>query len=320
MTKTIKTMEPKTASLPTTGQVLEFLLKCFGESKGKGDWAKHKKIERLANQCQQSESTAKEAKAELIDAVAALFDNTLKGEYVSGKILEMGLGQRIQSAFPRLLDGKQGEKRFTFRLIFWIVYYLEHHEWLCPQLEAAHRPDDVEWEWIARHASHFYTNTLADTVRVNPSLLDGLPSDISWNLPTKQPDGTVKWPLCHAFEWLEGLIDPKDKDAIPNIVFPNSEKSRSVMCYQRMKRGENPLGLDKIENVAKHRWQFKEGITAISSEKLKAVLLWCRALQFALKAVEKKYSLDSVWMLVEWHNRAADSHFKFYEERRKGGE
>jgi hypothetical protein len=242
------------------------------------------------------------------------------GEQVSGKILEMSLGQRIQSALPRLRDDDADEKRFTFRLVFWIVYFIEHHEWLRPQLEAAHGADDVLWEWIERHASHFYTNTLADTVRVNHSLLDGLPPDISWNLPAKQPDDSVKWPLCHAFEWLEGLIDPQDRDAMPSIVFPNSEKSRSVMRYQRMKRGVNPLGLEKIEEVARHRWRFKKGNAAISPEKLKAVLLWCRALQFALKKIEKKFSLDSVWLLVEWHNRATESHFKFLAERKKGSE
>lgn len=319
MTKNTETMKAKTSSLPTTGQVLRFLLKCFGESEGKGDWAKHKRVERLVKQCQQSKSASRETKAALIDAVAALFDKSLRGELVSGKILEMSLGQRVQSALPRLRDGNVGEKQFTVRLIFWIVYFIEHQEWLRPQLEAAHTPDDASWEWV-EHASHFYTRTLGDTVRVNPSLLDGLPPGLSWNLPTIQPDGTVKWPLCHAFEWLEGLIDTQDGDAMPRIVFPNSEKLRSAMCYKRMMRGENLLGLEKIERVAQHHWQFKKGSAAISPEKLNAVLLWCRALQFALKTVERKFHLDSVWLLVEWHNRATTSHFKFLAERKKGGE
>jgi hypothetical protein len=107
---------------------------------------------------------------------------------------------------------------------------------------------------------------------------------------------------------------------MPRIVFPNSEKLRSAMCYKRMMRGENLLGLEKIERVAQHHWQFKKGSAAISPEKLNAVLLWCRALQFALKTVERKFHLDSVWLLVEWHNRATTSHFKFLAERKKGGE
>jgi len=84
-------------------------------------------------------------------------------------------------------------------------------------------------------------------------------------------------------------------------------------------RSEYLPGLDKIENVAANRWKFKEGIAAISPEKLKAVLLWCRALQFALKKVEKRFHLDSVWLLVEWHNRARASHSEFVNKRMKGG-
>jgi len=140
MTKSKKNRKSVRQSLPTTGQVLRFLLKCFGELEGKGidalpgskqtsqpqsgetQWAKYKRIERLVLQCQQSKTTSKETKAALIDAVAALFDNTLKGERVSSTILGMSLGQRVQSAFPRLHDVKSGKKRFTFRLIFWIVY------------------------------------------------------------------------------------------------------------------------------------------------------------------------------------------------------
>lgn len=321
---------------PTTGQILRFLLKCFGESAGKGvialqnsvpgkncessgtQWAKYRRIERLARQTSQSESASRKTKAALIDAVAELFDRTLKGERASTKILEMSLGQRIQSAFPPLRDGKSDEKRFAFRLIFWIVYFIEHHEWLRPQLESAHSPDGVLWKWI-EHAAHFYTNTLADTVRVNPAMLDGLPHNLSWNLPTKQADGSVKWPMCHAFEWLESIIDDDSRATLPSILFPNPEKSHSATCYRRIMRGNNLPGLDKIETVAAHHWKFKEGIPAISREKLKAVLLWCRALQFALKKVEKSFDLDSICLLAEWHNRATTSHFEFYKQRVKGG-
>jgi hypothetical protein len=80
-------------------------------------------------------------------------------------------------------------------------------------------------------------------------------------------------------------------------------------------RGEYLPGLEKIENVAAYPWQFKKGNAAISPEKLKAVLLWCRALQSALKKVEKHYHIDSVWLLVEWHNRATASHFEFVRQR-----
>ena len=309
--------------LPTTGQVLRFLLKCFGESEGKGlvlsesaksNWAAYKRIERLTRQCQQNNPTSDETKAALIDSVAALFDHTLKGERASSKILKMSLGQRIQSAFPRIPDEKSAEKRFTFRLIFWIVYFIEHHEWLCPQLESAHATDDVLWEWI-EHVAHFYTNTLADTVRVNPAILDGLPDNLSWNLPTKQADGTVKWPLCHAFEWLESILDDDSRAQLPSVFFPNSDESFSKICYRRILRGQYSPGLDKIENVANHHWKFKEGHPTVSPEKLKAVLLWCRALQFALKKVEKHFHLDSIWLLAEWHNRATASHFEFVRQR-----
>ena len=319
-------------SLPTTGQVLRFLLKCFGESEGKGidaptgsaggktqksmetKWAKYKRIERMVRQSQQSKPASSETKAALIDAVAALFDSTLKAEHVSAKILKMSLGQRTQSALPRLDDEKDGEKRFTLRLIFWIVYFIEHHEWLRPQLESANSPDNVFWEWID-HAAHFYTNTFADTVRVNPSILDGLPNNLSWNLPAKLPDGSVKWPICHAFEWLENKICDQNRDKLPSILFPNSDNARSVYCYKRILRGESLLGLEKIEYITAHPWKFKAGIAPITPEQVKAVLLWCRALQSALKKVEKHYHIDSVWLLVERHNRATASRFEFERQR-----
>lgn len=308
-------MNARPSSLPTTGQVLGVLVECLGESKGKGvangtkgqtKWAIHKQIQRLAKQSGQSKGAAGEIKGALIDGVAALFDASLKGQLVSGKILKMNFQERVMSALPRLHGGNSSEKRFTVRLIFWIVYFIDHHEWLCPQLDAAHEPDIALREWV-RHTAHFCTNTLADTVRANPSLLDGLPRGISWNLPSKQLDGTVKWPLCHGFEWLQGMLADQSREELPAIVFPNDEKSRSLMCFNRMMRGGGLPGLDKIEKVVRHQWQFKDDGATISPEKLKAVLLWCRALQFALKSVEKHFDFNFMWELVDWHKRAAAS-------------
>jgi hypothetical protein len=327
-TNKLEPMKPETSPLPTTGQVLGFLLGCFGESKGKGvdspskgetNWAQYKRIERLAKQCGQTMPVSKELESALIDAVAGLFDPSLKEEHLSGKIRQMSLGERVRSALPRLRGGNTAEKRFTVRLIFWIVYFIEHHEWLCPQLEAAHDPDDVLWEWV-EHTSHFCTNTLADTVRVNPSLLDGLPPNLSWNLPAQQADGTVKWPMCHAIEWLESFLDDRSRDALPAVLFPNPVKSNSAISFRRLMRGSRLPGLEVIERCAQHPWQFQERNATISPEKLKAVLLWCRALQFALKMVEKKFGIDSVWLLVEWHNKAAAANLNFMAERRKGGD
>ncbi len=321
-------MKTNTSSLPTTGQVLGFLLKCFGESKGKGVTspsksetisAQYKRIERLAKQCKQSKPASKEVEAALIDAVAALFDTTLKGEHQTAKIREMSLDERIRSALPRLDDDCASENRFTVRLIFWIVYFIEHHEWLRPQLEEAYKPDDALWKWI-EHAAHFYTNTLADTVRANPALLDGLPPNLTWNLPVKTRDGKVKWPVCHAVEWLESLLDDQSRKHLPGVIFPKLEESDAAMCFRRMKRGEHLLGLEKIGYIVQHPWKFRNNLAAISPEKLKAVLLWCRALQFALKKVEKNFSLDSVWLLVEWHKRATTAHIRFQNEYGKGGE
>jgi hypothetical protein len=321
-------MKPKTSSLPTTGQVLGFLVKCIGESKGNGatsslkyetNWARHKRYERLANQCEQSTPACKETKAALIDAVAVLFDNSLKGELVSAKVLEMNFIERVQSALPRLRGGNTTEKRFTVRLIFWIVYFIEHHEWLCPQLEAAHKPDKALREWV-QHTAHFCTNTLADTVRVNPSLLDGLPPNLSWNLPAKQVNGKVRWPMTRAIEWLEGLLDDQSREELPAIFYPNKDKSYSANCFRRMIREQNLPGLERIETVAKHPWRFKDKRTTISPEKLKAVLLWSHALQFALKAVEKKLGISFVWVLVERHNRATASTVEHLAKTRKGGD
>lgn len=272
------------------------------------DSAKYKRIQRLAQQSKQSETAASEAKAALIDAVAALFDDTLKLEGASKRVLELSLGQRIQDAFPRFKDAHSQEKRFTFRLIFWTVYFIEHHEWLCPELTSAHPPEAVFWEWV-QHFAHFYTNTLADTFRVNPALWEGLPRDLSWNLPSEEPDGSVKWPVQHGFEWLESILDDKSRDELPSIVFPYDNKSVSISCYNRMIREQNLPGLDRIHRVAAHHWNFKPGLQTISPAKLNAVLLWCRALHFALKGVEKMFDLSAVWTLAEWHERATESRF-----------
>jgi len=251
--------------------------------------------------------------------VVAPFDNSLKTEHVGGKIRSMGFQEHVQTALPRLNEAKATGKPFTVRLVFWIVYFIEHHEWLRPQLEAAHPADDVLWEWV-EHASHFYTNTLADTVRANPSLLDGLPPNLTWNLPVKQEDRKVKWPMCHAIEWLEGLLADESRNKLPDFLFPNPEKSNSTICFRRLMRGGHLPSVEMIKRWSEHPWQFKKRSPAISPEKLKAVLLWCRALQFALKKVEKDFSLDSIWLLVEWHNRATASALEPLSEKRNGGE
>ncbi len=63
-------------------------------------------------------------------------------------------------------------------------------------------------------------------------------------------------------------------------------------------------GLEIIERCARPRWQYRAKAEAISPEKLKAVLLWSRALQFALKNLQKLFGMKAVWELVEWHGRA----------------
>jgi hypothetical protein len=42
----------------------------------------------------------------------------------------------------------------------------------------------------------------------------------------------------------------------------------------------------------------------ITAERLKAVLLWSRALQFAAKAVQRRFGAKRLWTLVDWHERA----------------
>ena len=326
----------KVSSFPTTGQVLRFLVECFGESKGKGvevpfktrrrknqsnstKWAQLKRIQRLANQCRQKESVSREVESALIDTVAALFDDTLKGQHISGKVRKLSLGQRVLSAFPRLRSKKPCDYPFSVRLVFWIVFFIEHHEWHSPQLEAAHPPDKVLWEWV-QYWSHFCSNTLADTVRVNPSMLDGLPDNLSWNLPAKQADGTVKWPMRYGFEWLESLMDERGKSELPAVLYPrlNGDESGSTSCFRRMMRGIGLPGVEKIEKVAQHHWKFRNPNSAISREKLMAVLLWCRALQYALKAVEYKFGMEAVWTLVEWHKTATDANLRFAALMRGG--
>jgi hypothetical protein len=330
-------MKAKATSLPATGQVLEFLLKCFGEPKDKGvekstktkrrkirkpgdpDWALYKQIKRLAKLVGQGSPETKKLEGALIDAVVSPFDNSLKAEHAAERIRVMGFPERLKTALPRLGDENATEKRFAVRLIFWIVYFIEHHEWLRPQLEVAHKPDDVLWEWI-EHTSHFYTKTLADTVRANPSLLDSLPPNLSWNLPTKNPDGTVTWPICHAIEWLESLLDDESQKKLPDLLFPNPERSNSAACFNRLMRGNHLPSLEIINRWVEHPWKFRNRSAVMKPQKLKVVFLWCRALQFALKKVEKYFFLDSVWLLVEWHNRATASTAEHLTEKRKGGD
>jgi len=309
--------------------VLEFLVECFGEYKDKGigrpktvrarkgktrggpDWAQYKRIERLAKQCQQSKPVSREIENALIDAVAALFDTSLKEEPVSRKVRQMSLPERVQFALSPRGDSPAGEPRFTLALVFWIVYFIEHHEWLRPQLEAAHAPDDALWEWT-KHATQLYTNTFADSVSSNPWLLAGLPCDLAWNLPTRQSKGTVKWPMFHAVEWLESLLDGKSREALPLTLYPNPEKSHSAKYFVQLKRGTHLPSLANIKRWSEHRWRYKDASASVSPEKLKTVLLWCRALQYALKRVEKRFGRGSIWRLVKWHNRAVAASVRPY--------
>jgi hypothetical protein len=317
----LKTVKTNNSSLPTTGQVLAFLVKCFGESKSKGvgepaqlkagqrkttNWAHYKRIERLAKQYRQSERVSREIGDALIDAVAALFDKSLRNDPVSRKIRGMSLQARIPSLLHPLRDANAIAPRPALRLLFWIVYFIEHHEWLRPQLEAAHAPNEALWQWV-QHTSHFYTNTLLGSVATNRRLFAGLPGDLSWNVPSRQANGTVKWPICQAIEWWENLLDARHKKNWPSLVNPCLSLPDASRCVLRWKRGTNPPGLETVKRWTSYPWQYNDFRASLNPEKLKAVLLWCRALQFALKAVEKRFGLDSVWVLVAWHKRAVSS-------------
>lgn len=310
------------SSVPTTGKILRFFVRCFGEGIDKGvsrpkgsksktkratgnpDSAQYKRIERLVKQRQQRKDVSREIENALIDAVAALFGSPLNGESEARKIREMKFSERIHFALSPSCNAKDCGPRLDLALVFWIVYFVDHHEWLRPQLEQAHAPGEALWQWVM-HATHLYTNTFVGSVRANPSVLSGLPRDLSWNMPVRQSDGSIKWPMCHALEWLESLLaDPRE---LPFILYRNQSKSHSIKSFMRLKRGKQLPSLTNIKSWAETSWKFNEAVPPISAEKIKVIFLWCRALEFALKAVEKRFHLDSVWLLVDWHNRAVAS-------------
>lgn len=316
--------KPKKSLLPSTGQVLLFLVECFGECKNKGvrkpinekqstrngeagpDWSHYKRIQRLAGQCQQRESVSKEIEDALVDAVSALFDVSLQNVRAGGRIREMSLQERLKTGLLHLRNANSKTPRVTLALVFWIVYFIEHHEWLCPQLEAAHTPPTALWEWV-QHAAHFYTNTLSDSVRVNPWLFAGLPRDLSWNMPAKQADGSVKWPVGLAIEWWENSLLLEHQENWPYLLNPRLSKPDASNTVYRWKRGAPTPSLASVERWVSHSWKYQDPHSPITPERLKAVLLWSRAIQFAARAVERRFGQDSLWLLVDWHKRAVAS-------------
>jgi hypothetical protein len=323
-------MKTGVSAIPSTGQVLDFLVKCFGQAKGKGlripgssksggrlsegpAWAQFKRVERLAKHWQQSGRASREVENALIDAVAGIFDASSQKDGLANMIRSMSLGERLKSTRPQIWELNPAFPQFTPRLVFWIVYFVEHHEWLCPQLEAAHPPNEALWQWV-QHAFHFYTNKVIDTARSCPFLFASLPGELTWNMPVQHADGSVKWPMAHAVDWLGTLLEPQMTKQLATIMYPNPESAHSSRCFRRLVAGTHLPSLQNAERWARFRWQFRA--EAPTADRIRAVLLWCRALQFALKAVEKRFGLNSVWWLFTWHKQAV-SPMAIHEARKK---
>jgi hypothetical protein len=252
----------------------------------------------LAKQWRQSERVSREVENELIDAVAGIFDASSQKDGLSKIIRRMSLGERLKSTRPQIWELNPAIPQFTPRLVFWIVYFIEHHEWLCPQLEAAHLPAEALWQWV-QHAFHFYTNRVFDTARTCPFLFEALPDNLSWNMPTKLANGRVKWPMGHAMGWFIPLLDSEMRKQLPPILYPNPEPAHSARSFRRLVYGTHLPSLQNVERWANYPWEYQA--EAVTADKIRAVFLWCRALQFALKAVEKRFGLNLVWSLVAWH-------------------
>lgn len=312
-------MKRKTAKLPTTGEVLDFLVKCFGQSKSKGVNASFKQIERLAKQTQQRDETARKIEAALIDAVATVFDVSMRDERITEKMRSMSLQQRIMSSLAQLAGHGTVEKRLTPALVFWIVYFIEHHQWLCPQLETQHEGESLLREWV-QHVWHLYTNTLADTANAYRSIFQDLPQDVSWNVPQQLAGDKIKWPVCLGLEWLRSIVSEDEARRLPDILFPGLQEPGAHTAFSRVMRGGHLLGLDKIECIAAHNWQFNERHPTLTGEKLKVVFLWCRALEYGLRKVEKRFGSEFLWELVTWHKVAVGSQQRYFENSKKGGE
>ena len=241
-------------------------------------WSCLKRIKRLEKGRQQSETTSIETEAALIDAVVTLFDPSLRGKDFAKDLLGKSLQERVQQAMPPLGDK---EKPFSLRLVFWIIYFIRHHEWLCPQLVAAHSAEEALWQWV-ESVAHFYSRILIDTARVYPGLFDRLPADVSWNLPIKQSDGYIKWPMRMAMEWLESLVEPDGGKTFRDMIFPQKDKNYQNKCWRRLVDGKHLPHLGRIQKWANIPWRFKSGKKRLKAQTLQAVLLWCRILQAAL--------------------------------------
>ena len=324
-------MKPDLHKLPTTGQILDFLMEAVGEIKGKqlGLPAKpgkpraistsvyearnYKRIQRLIKGANISPETSLETQASLVEAVIGLFDPKLVGKQIPQRWITMSFPESVQKSFSTFEDE---EKPFSLRLVFWIFYGIRHHEWLCPQLIGAYKSEEALHRWV-EDIAHFYSRTLIDTARAHKNFLAWINGDPSWNLPLMQPDGRIKWPMCFALEWLESLIELKAGEQFKDVLFPGAQNKDRTTYLNRIKRGINPPKLDAIERWAKLSKQFKTHALIVTEQQVLAALVWSRALQKALKLVEKHFGIQMVLQLSDWQRRAQASSTEFYKKNKE---
>ena len=366
-------MKSKSSVLPSTGRVLDFFFTSCGLSKGKDSGHDYQRIRRLVAESKQSDAISDEVKASLFDAVCGLFTSR-RNRPASKSIADAPEAHTRRIRAFRHAFGEIEPQDFGHCLLNLLGEFLLRNEWFCQQQPADAEPDALRWKWIVDWANVHYTNTLCDFATFRGGVRDSLPWDLSWNLPLRLPDGTVKWPIGHAMTWWEDLL------GVP--LSPSEQNSSSIVSSRSLNRYRSHChapSLDTIELWAKQKWAYRgtfnpAGDTDIrirwrrwlafreakslnpaslyaaigpigiveserwlesfdpfpdelpvaefldkiqrryaqpSPQRLRAVLLWCRALQAAFAEVKAKHSIDAVWTLTDWSRQCTDTMGRF---------
>lgn len=191
--------------LPSAADITAFFFGACGLSKGKSVDQGYKRIQRLVRQTKQSETISEEVKAALFDAVCGLF--TASPEAHASELV----GKAPESHTRRILAfrhafGELEPRDFGHCILYLLGEFLLRNEWFCQQQEEEKDRAALKWKWVD-WANVFCTNTLCDFASYRGGLRHSLPWNPTWNLPTRNADGSVIWPISHALIWWEELLD-----------------------------------------------------------------------------------------------------------------
>jgi hypothetical protein len=357
--------------LPSAADITAFFFSSCGLSKGKSGDQGYKRIERLLKQTKQSGTISEEVEAALFNEICALFTGApeLRASDLVAKAQESHTRRIL--AF-RHAFGVEEPRDFGHCLLYLLGEFLLRNEWFCQQQEAENRAA-LPWKWVD-WANVFYAHTLCDFTSYGGGLRHSLPWNPSWNLPTRDADGSVAWPISHALDWWEDLLGQPLRGSELR-----AHELVSAKTLGRYRTGKSMPTLQTIELWSKHAWSYRgafktthqsnvrqrwqdwlvfakrkkftatslyaaigpmSGVepgqwlttadpfieelpvlefldrvqaryTAPSERRLRAVFLWCRALQTAYSAVAKRHSPDAVFRLADWARQCCEAHARF---------